>query len=232
MNIRQADVEAEGDDERAKALTRTQLAAFIEAVPEVHRLFFRLMADTGLRVSEVIGLNVGDVAFGTPTKIKVRRQCYRGTMDRLKTRNARRDVPVSGDLARALWPVCAGREADATLFATRTGTRISDTNLRRRVLNPAAEAAGVPWTGFHTLRHTCASRLLAEGHKNIAQVARWLGHADPAFTLRTYVHLMDEGVGDAEFLATSAPAEGGNAEATQGPGTGTNEPPEAETETA
>jgi hypothetical protein len=32
------------------------------------------------------------------------------------------------------------------------------------------------------------------------QVADWLGHADPSFTLRTYVHLMDEGVGDAEFL--------------------------------
>ena len=28
----------------------------------------------------------------------------------------------------------------------------------------------------------------------------WLGHADPAFTLRTYVHLMDEGVGGAAFL--------------------------------
>ena len=32
------------------------------------------------------------------------------------------------------------------------------------------------------------------------QVAEWLGHADPSFTLRTYVHLMDAGVGDAAFL--------------------------------
>jgi hypothetical protein len=28
----------------------------------------------------------------------------------------------------------------------------------------------------------------------------WLGHAGPSFTLRTYVHLMNEGVGDAEFM--------------------------------
>jgi integrase len=34
----------------------------------------------------------------------------------------------------------------------------------------------------------------------VKQVAERLGHADPAFTLRTYVHLMDEGLGDAEFL--------------------------------
>ena len=31
-------------------------------------------------------------------------------------------------------------------------------------------------------------------------VATMLGHADPGFTLRTYVHLMDAGVGDAEFF--------------------------------
>ena len=28
----------------------------------------------------------------------------------------------------------------------------------------------------------------------------WLGHADPGFTLRTYVHLIDDGLGDADFL--------------------------------
>jgi hypothetical protein len=28
----------------------------------------------------------------------------------------------------------------------------------------------------------------------------WLGHHSPAFTLATYVHLMDGGLGDAEFL--------------------------------
>jgi hypothetical protein len=38
---------------------------------------------------------------------------------------------------------------------------------------------------------------------------RWLGHADPAFTLRTYVHLMDEGVGGVDFLDSVVPP-GGN----------------------
>lgn len=32
------------------------------------------------------------------------------------------------------------------------------------------------------------------------QVQEWLGHADPGFTLRTYIHLLDEGLGDAAFL--------------------------------
>lgn len=36
--------------------------------------------------------------------------------------------------------------------------------------------------------------------KDVKQVQEWLGHADPGFTLRTYVHLMDEGLGSADFL--------------------------------
>lgn len=52
---------------------------------------------------------------------------------------------------------------------------------------------------FHTFPHTCASLLFDNG-RNIKQVEEWLGHSDPEFTLRTYVHLMDSGVGDAEFF--------------------------------
>ena len=75
--------------------------------------------------------------------------------------------------------------------------------------------AGVPSISFHTFRHTAASMLFDSG-KNIRQVCDWLGHADPAFTLRTYVHLMDGGLGDAESLD---PSTWGNAGATQHPQT-------------
>jgi hypothetical protein len=54
------------------------------------------------------------------------------------------------------------------------------------------------WVTFHTFRHPCASLRFSEG-RNIKQVQKWLGHADPSFTLKTYVHLMDEGIGDATF---------------------------------
>jgi site-specific recombinase XerC len=65
------------------------------------------------------------------------------------------------------------------------------------------------WVSFHAFRHTCAS-LLFDAGRNVKQVSEWLGHADAAFTLRTYVHLMDAGVGDAGFFdeAVNAPTTG------------------------
>lgn len=91
------------------------------------------------------------------------------------------------------------------MFDRRNGAELYPQNVAPVALRPAAEALGLGWVTFHSFRHTCASLLFAEG-RNVKQVQKWLGHADPSFTLRRYVHLMDEGIGDAEFLdaATSA----------------------------
>jgi hypothetical protein len=43
--------------------------------------------------------------------------------------------------------------------------------------------------GMHALRHFYASVLLDAG-ESIKALAEWLGHADPAFTMRAYTHLM------------------------------------------
>ena len=80
-------------------------------------------------------------------------------------------------------------------------------NVFRRVLKPAREAACLGWVGFHAFRHTCASMLFAEG-RNAVQVQRWLGHHSAAFTLATYVHLLDGDLGTP--LAVSFETHGSN----------------------
>jgi integrase len=119
-----------------------------------------------------------------------------------------------------------GGKRRGALFGTLRGERLTDRNVRR-VLDAAAETAKVDGVSFHTFRRTCAS-ILFDGGKNVAQVAKWLGHGDPAFTLRTYVHLLDEGVGDAAFLD----GEVGNGWAIQHPAEAENQSPAEVAETA
>jgi integrase len=211
------------EEERAKALTRQQLADLLGRLPEEWRLFFELLAHSGLRVSEAIGLTWADVEFGERPRLKVRQQLCRGKRKRLKSRAGRRDVPLSQRMAQRLWVARRGQRQSGPVFATPIGTPLRDENVRQRVLKPAARLAGVPWVGFHTFRHTCAS-LLFESGKDVKQVQEWLGHADPGFTLRTYVHLLDGGLGGADFLdeAVRVTPQGGNKVATQGPQTAVN----------
>lgn len=187
-------------EEKAKALTRAELALVLAALPAEWRLFFELLAHTGLRVSEAIGLTWEHLDLGTRPKVLVREQFCEGERQRLKRHHGRRDIPLSAGMAERL----RARRRDhyhgeqAPVFASATGTELSRSNLARRVLKPAAEAVGLA-VSFHTFRHTCASLLFEQG-RNVKQVQEWLGHSDPGFTLRTYVHLMDEGVGSAAFM--------------------------------
>jgi integrase len=62
--------------------------------------------------------------------------------------------------------------------------------LNRAGIEPSREV------GMHALRHFFASTLLGAG-ESIKAIAEWLGHSDPAFTLRTYTHLMQTSQGRA-----------------------------------
>ena len=57
-----------------------------------------------------------------------------------------------------------------------------------------------PFVFAQELRHTCASVLFRHG-LNLKQLAAWLGHADPSFTLRTYIHLLPGDQAESPFEA-------------------------------
>jgi integrase len=188
----------EDAEENVRALTREQLDTFLRVAPERWRTFFRLLAATGIRISEAIALEWRHVQLdGSSPHVKVRQRIVRGTVGPPKSKHGRRDVPIPHALALELrqrradteWP----RDTDP-VFPSTTGSVILPYNLFRRILKPTAEEAGVPWVGFHAFRHTCASMLIADG-RNIVQVSRWLGHHSPSFTLSVYASLMDEGIG-------------------------------------
>lgn len=216
------------EDEKAKALTRAELGLLVVEVDrrsgEDWLLFVDFLWQTGLRISEAVGLRWEHLELTGPRpRVLVREQLYKGVRKKLKSKSGKRDVPLSPGMAGRLLERRRDHYAGpgSPVFTTTTGTELLPANVYRRVLAPAAIAVGmyvevevdVPLkdgttkteirkrstVSFHTFRHTCASLLFARG-RNVKQVQEWLGHADPGFTLRTYVHLMDEGVGGAEFL--------------------------------
>jgi integrase len=184
---------------RPRALSREQVSMFLAVVHPDYRLMFRFLAATGLRFSEMVALRWRDLVLdGSQPRAKVRRAIVRGTLKDPKSEHGRRDVPLSTQLAdelRAARPKSRWSGDDDPVFASVRGNPPNYANLLRRYLKPAAEEVGVPWAGFHTFRHTCAS-LLFDGGRNIRQVQKWLGNHATSFTLDTYVHLLDEGVGE------------------------------------
>lgn len=201
----------EPESTRRKALSEEELDLLLDALPEDWQPFFEFLAETGLRISEALGLKWKHLHLDrTGPKVTVREQFYRGKRRRLKTENGRRDVPLSEgtrDLLLTLRP--AGGDPEAAVFATRTGRPHNPSNIRSRILDPAAVSLGfyveVPRQNgegvrkrstitFHTFRHTCASMLSDRG-RNAAEIAAYLGHSDSAFTQRTYIHPLGDGPG-------------------------------------
>jgi integrase len=186
------------EDYEAKAMSHEELSILLDTLPDVWRLFFWLLAATGLRISEAIALQWRHLELDdTQPHVKVRRALVRDRMSPPKSRYGRREVPIDAELTDALRRARAasGWSSQTDLvFPAGNGSPLMPGNLRRRVLKPAAERADLSWVGFHAFRHTCASMLFAEG-RNAVQVQRWLGHHSAAFTLETYVHLLDGDLG-------------------------------------
>jgi integrase len=87
-----------------------------------------------------------------------------------------------------------GEPRDALLLVTGDNGRLYSGDLFNKVVwQGAFRTAGLDYRkradGMHALRHFYASVLLANG-VSINELADYLGHADPGFTLRTYTHLV------------------------------------------
>lgn len=181
------------EDDQVKALNREQLALFLGEVKPEWRLFFETLAATGARWSEANAWRCKDLD-AEACCLRVRRTLYEGEPQPPKTKYSRRAIPLAPGLVERLRQHIADKLPDDLLFSASNGAPLRCENVRRRQLWPAAQAAGIPWIGFHTFRHTAATLLFAEG-RNVVQVQRFLGHHSPGFTLDTYIHLLEDDVG-------------------------------------
>ena len=178
-------VVADSRPRRKKRLTAEQTRELLAAMPTAHADLAYFMAATGCRIGEALAARWEDIGHGANGAPVV-------TIPVAKSSAGVRTLSLSPDLARKL----TKRRAEARLSAPRdpifpssTGTRLDDHNYRRRVFNPARNAAGLPWATPHLLRHGLATLMVEYGYSP-AQVAAQLGHADGGvLALRTYVHV-------------------------------------------
>ena len=190
-------------------LSREELARLLAEVPERWRPLIELLAATGLRISEAIGLRWSDLDLDAePPRLRVVRAIVKGAVVAPKSPNGLRVVPVPPALARELRTLRPLDGApDAPVFPGRGGRPASPTNLRLRALAPATERAKLPGVSFHTLRHTCASLLIESGASPL-RLQRRMGHHSAAYTLDAYGHLIDGELGPALDLGVELRANG------------------------
>ena len=147
------------------------------------RAMLMLVAQTGLRASELTGLACGDVQLGRGPHVS----CLgKGRKQRITPLTR----PTVGVLR--VWLEERGGTAEEPLFPTRTGGALSRDGLERRIAKHAASAAlACPSlrekkVTAHVLRHTAAMRLLGAG-VDTSVIALWLGH-EQVETTQIYLH--------------------------------------------
>lgn len=161
-------------------LNRGEVLALADAVPNRrHRLAVLLLYAAGLRVSELVAANVGDVDLEA---LSLHVRCGKGGRDRITVLSER----LGEDL---VW-VCGRRPPQAPLLPNRDGERWSARSVQH-VVERAAARIGVR-ASCHTLRHSFATHLLEDG-TDIRFIQTLLGHAKIETTTR-YTHVRNPAI--------------------------------------
>lgn len=206
-----------GPTPEMKAWTADELRSFTRATSE-HRWagVWALMATTGMRRGEILGLRWSDIdlAVGTVT-IRSTRIRYGNTITTSTPKTARgnRTIAIGPATVAALraWKktqtadrllMGAGWQNAAELVVTVGDGSAPNPEAFSNLFHTLTRRAGLPPIRLHDLRHSYATAALASGVP-VKVVSQRIGHADIGVTLKVYAHVMP---GDDEDAALRADA--------------------------
>lgn len=156
-----------------------------DAVHLRDRAMMELLYASGIRVGELVGLDVDDLDLGS-------------NLVRVMGKGAReRTVPFGGPASTAIagWLLLGRGQVHTAgsgpaLFLGRRGGRVDPRQVRRAVHQLMQHVPNAPDVGPHGLRHSAATHLL-EGGADLRAVQEMLGHASLA-TTQIYTHVSVE----------------------------------------
>ncbi len=150
---------------------------------------------TGLRIGELLALKRGDIDTDLAL-IMVNKSChdswtdgnYKKILDTPKTESSARIVPIPDALLPYFEPFIGGEDEDYLIGMKDYGIQV---RTYQKSFGALLEKVGLEKRGFHSLRHTFATRALECG-MDLRTLSEILGHKNPSLTLSRYAHSMSE----------------------------------------
>ena len=148
-----------------------------------NRLMFNLGINSGLRISDILTLKVGDVRDKDFVELTERKTGKRRRF---------RITAVKSEIAAEI----IGMSDDEYLFQSRKGDNKPITRVQAyRILNNAAEVCGLSEIGTHTLRKTFGYHFYQRTH-DVAMLQKLFNHSSPSITLR-YIGIEQDQIDEA-----------------------------------
>jgi integrase len=184
----------EWESEPKPVLSPAQIRSVIENFEPDYRTLFLVVALTGLRAGEVLALRWGSVDFEART-IGVTHALWRGQLVAPKTKSSVRTIYLTQALLEVLrihHQQCRWTDCGDFVFTRGDGSPCDPDTLRKQVLYPALEAAGIERRkrgfGLHIFRHSAAS-ILHSVTRDLKTAQLLLGHSRIDTTADIYTHV-------------------------------------------
>lgn len=161
------------------SFTPDTMSAIVEKASGQNKVLWAVLAATGLRVGEALGLEVKHVSDDART-LTVEQSCWGGEIQSPKTNNAYRKVDLCTDVAVMLGEFLEDRH-EGLVFRSTCRSPLHQSNLLRRGLHPILESLGVEKCGFHAMRRFRTTHLRKQRAPEDL-IRFWLGHAKASIT--------------------------------------------------
>jgi integrase len=178
---------------RPMILTNDSFDAVLAGLPEPFRTMVVVAQCLGLRVSEITGLQWGDLDTER-RQLLVQRSVVNGRVDDVKTEYSHDHVPIHDSLLEVLlgWSEQCPETEEGWMFPNPLSSKpYYSTEIQKRYLKPAGIKLGLGPIGWHTFRHTYRSWLDETGAPMKVQ-QELMRHASIQTTMNVYGQAMPE----------------------------------------